>query len=484
MRQKFSEEQWFWIPLFLGVLATSIGLSLFAYLGTFSRYTSDDYCLSAFFLNDDLVDQMTRRYYVSSSRYTNILFIGLVDQIFGWYNVAILPVLMLILFVLGLYLLLKETERILVLGWNRWMTLFMASSVVFFSVLQAPALYETLYWRAGMTSHFAPLVFIPFFGVFLLRKISLLEERTPSPWLQMLCLIVPIIIGGFSEPPTALMITILILAIFATWRWGSRKFRRTALILLLWSLAGGILALVVLALAPANSLRLDRPPPGFLELGSRILLFPYEFIVDTLRTRPTPTIISVIMPALFFYVYYSHPSRNISDQARNRLGILMIAILLIAYLLISASFAPSAYGQSYPVGRARFAGRLLMTSALIAEGALLGILVSNLRTKFFQSVYLRRFSILALMILVLYPLRTAWLTSLEIPAYQHRAAAWDERDSEIRALKAQGVHDLVVQFLSDDPIQDLGDRREFRLNRCAAALYGVDSILAVPMREE
>lgn len=484
MRQKFSEEQWLWLAIFLGVLTTSIGLALFAYLGTFSRYTSDDYCLSAFFLNDDLVDQMTRRYFVSSSRYTNILFIGLVDTIFGWYNVAILPALMLILFVLGLYLMLKEVEGILVLEWNRWMTLLLAISIVFFSVLQAPALYETLYWRAGMTSHFAPLVFIPFFGAFLLRQMRLSGQRTPSLWVQLTCLISPLIIGGFSEPPTALMITILIFGIFTTWMWGRRKFRRTTLILLLWSLTGAFLALIVLALAPANSLRLDRPPPGFLELGSRILVFPYEFIVDTLRTRPVPTIVSVIMPALIFYVYYSHPSRNISSEARNRLGILIIAMLLIAYLLIAASFAPSAYGQSYPVGRARFAGRLLMTSALMADGALLGIFVSNLRTNFFRSVYLRRFAILALMTFVLYPLRTGWLTSREIPAYQQRAAAWDERDSEIRALKAQGVRDLVVQFLSDDQIQDLGDRREFRLNRCAAALYGVDSILAVPMREE
>jgi hypothetical protein len=484
MRQKFSEEQWLWLAIFLGVLTTSIGLALFAYLGTFSRYTSDDYCLSAFFLNDDLVDQMTRRYFVSSSRYTNILFIGLVDTIFGWYNVAILPALMLILFVLGLYLMLKEVEGILVLGWNRWMTLLLATSIVFFSVLQAPALYETLFWRAGMTSHFAPLVFIPFFGAFLLRQIRLSGQRTPSLWVQIVCLISPLVIGGFSEPPTALMITVLILAIFAIWICGKGKFRRPTLILLLWSLTGAFLALVVLVLAPANSLRLDRPPPSFLELGSRILLFPYEFILDTLRTRPIPTLVSVIMPALIFYVNYSHPSRNISSDVRNRLGILIIAILLIAYLLIAASFAPSAYGQSYPVGRARFAGRLLMTSALMVNGALLGIFVSNIRTNFFRSVYLRRFAILALIAFVLYPLRTGWLTSQEIPAYQQRAAAWDERDSEIRALKAQGVRDLVVRFLSDDQIQDLGDRREFRLNRCAAALYGVDSILAVPMREE
>ena len=484
MKQKFSEEQWFWLALFIGVLITSIGLALFAYLGTFSRYTSDDYCLSAFFLNDDLVDQMTRRYLISSSRYTNILFIGLVDKIFGWYNVAILPALMLILLVLGLYLLLKEMGHSLDLGWNHWLTLFLSSSVVFFSVLQAPALYETLYWRAGMTSHFAPLAFIPFFGAFLLRQIRLTNESTPSIWIQMVCLISPLLIGGLSEPPTTVMITILILGILATLIWGKGGFRKSTVILLLWSLAGALMALVVLALAPANSLRLDRPPPGLFELISRVLIFPFEFIVDTLQTRPTPTIVSVMMPAILFYVYYSHPSRNISSGARSWLGILMIAMLLIAYLLIAASFAPSAYGQSYPVGRARFAGRLLMTSALMADGALLGMLLSNIRIIFFQSIYLRRFSILALIILVLYPLRTAWLTSMEIPAYQQYAVAWDERDSKIRALKDQGVRDLVVPFLSSDPIQDLGDRTGFRLNRCAAALYGVDSILALPMEEE
>ncbi|HXQ32717.1 MAG TPA: hypothetical protein VN843_01725, partial [Anaerolineales bacterium] len=344
---------------------------------------------------------------------TNILFIGLVDKIFGWYNVAILPALMLPLFVLGLYLLLKETEHILALGWSRWITLFIASSVAFFSILQAPALYETLYWRAGMTSHFAPMVFIPFFGAFLLRQIRLTKERSPSLWIQIVCLISPLMIGGFSEPPTALMITILILGIFVTWRWGLGQSRRSTLILLLWSLAGAFLALAALALAPANSLRLGTPPPGLFELFSRILLFPFEFIVDTVQTRPTPTIISVVIPALLFYVYYSQPSRNISNEARSRLGFLMIVILVLAYTLIAASFAPSAYGQSYPVGRARFAGRLLMTSALIMDGALLGILVSRIRTKFIRSAYFRRFSILMLMVLMLYPLRTAWFTSME-----------------------------------------------------------------------
>ena len=61
----------------MGIFTTLTALALYAYLGIFSRYSSDDYCLSAFFLTDDFLGAMIRRYFVSSSRYTNILFIGL-----------------------------------------------------------------------------------------------------------------------------------------------------------------------------------------------------------------------------------------------------------------------------------------------------------------------------------------------------------------------------------------------------------------------
>jgi hypothetical protein len=51
-------------------------------------------------------------------------------------------------------------------------------------------------------------------------------------------------------------------------------------------------------------------------------------------------------------------------------------------------------------------------------------------------------------------------------------------------MKAQGQQDLVVRFLSEIPVQDLGDRTGFRLNRCAAALYGLNAIVVVPMEGE
>lgn len=483
-QRRTSDEQLLGLALAVGIVTTLAALGLYAYLGIFSRYASDDYCLSAFFLTDDFFGAMLQRYFVSSSRYTNILFIGLADKLLGWYNVAILPALMLSLFVSGMYLLVREISEAIRLGWSRWMVSFLSLLVVYFSVTQAPALYETLYWRAGMTSHFAPVVFMPIWGAFLLRQIRNAGKKAPSLWRLAACFLIPFVIGGLSEPPTAVMITILGLSIVAAWLWTDPRSRRSILLLLGWSLAGALTALLVMGLAPANSLRMQTPPPPLLDLISKIAYYPSFFILGTLRTLPTPTLISMIVPAVLFYVKYVHAPQGLSEGTRRRHGFLMIIVLALAYLFIAASFAPSVYGQSYPVPRARFTARVIMTAALMLDGALIGISIARLRIGPLSSAALHKAAIVVLLFLALYPLRTVGRSFAEIPEYRQRAAVWDARQDEILAMKAAGQRDLVVRFLSEAPIQDLGDHKGFRLNRCAAALYGVNTIVAVPMADQ
>ena len=470
--------------LYLGVFAAFVAVGLFGYLGTFSRYGGDDYCLSEFFYQDaDLVTRMIERYTTSSSRYTNILFIGLADTLFGWYNVAVLPPLMLGLFVWGAYLFLKEVLSLASLGWNRLFILFLAALAVYFSVLQAPNLYETLYWRAGMTSHFAPLVFLTFLGAFLLKEIRLAGERKPSIWSFGLGFFGALVIGGFSEPPVAVLIVILGLSMLAVWMWGSPAWRRARLSILAWSLAGALLSLALLALAPANSIRLGTPPPGLVELILKSFQYPMEFIVDVFRSRPTPALVNFLLPLVLFYAYYSRQNRSFSSVSGKQIGLLLVAAAILTYLLIAASFAPSVYGQSFPVPRARFAGQLILTCGLMVSGALIGLLIAKSIASPAVSTILRPLAVISLLLLTLYPLRTASRLAAEIPVYQQRAQAWDERDADIRALQMEGARDLTVPFLSSEIIQDLGDRSGFRLNRCASVLYGIDSIVARPVEK-
>src|SRR6266516_2733010 len=337
-RQEISAQQPFGSVVLLGIFTTLLAIGLYGYLGIFSRYGSDDYCLSAFyFQKGNFVTWMIERYLRDTSRYTNILFIGLVDKLLGWYNVAILPGLMLALFVFGLYLFLNEIVQIVSLRWNRLVTLFIAALVVYFSVAQAPNLYEILYWRAGMTSHFAPLVFLTFLGAFILHQIRAAEVRRPPLWVLATYFIASFTLGGFSEPPTALLITVLVLGICAVWFLGRPQFRRSSLSILACSLVGSLLALAVLALAPANALRLGNTPPGLFELIFKTLQYPSLFIVDTFRSLPLPTLISITLPAVLFLGVSFLPLQADSNKTRNRIIFFMVAVLLLAYLLIASS---------------------------------------------------------------------------------------------------------------------------------------------------
>lgn len=460
-----------------GIFTALIALALYGYLGTFSRYGSDDYCLSAFYVREgDLLTKVVQRYHENSSRYTNILFIGVVDGLLGWNNVAILPPLMIAFFVFGFYLLLHEIARMASLGWSRAFCFFLASFLLFLSLLQAPNLYETLYWRAGMTSHFAPLAFMPFLFVFLLRNI---RHARSSWWIRVLAFILAFILGGFSEPPVALMVTLLVLALLFVWWKRDQMNRRAALYILSWTLIGALLALVTLALAPANSIRLGSSAPGLTELVVRTMRYPFDFILYDLRSFPTPTVVSVLIPALFFFTGDSKSIPARSDLNKRRLIVWLIAGAALAYLLIAASFAPSVYGQNYPIARARFAGRVILTADLMFLGAMLGILFANLSSRISQASKLRIVALPMLFLLSFYPLWTSQRVAEDIPLFQQRAQAWDERDTLIRSLKAEGVREVVVPRLPMEVIQDLQDRPRFRLNRCASLLYGVDTILAV-----
>ncbi len=478
VRQDDSGNPLFGLAVLLGTLTTLFAIGTFGYLGIFSRYGSDDYCLSAFYLQKgSFLTWMVERYQHSSSRYTNILFIGLVDKLFGWYNVAILPPLMLALFVVGFYLLLNEIVQMASLGWNRLTTLFLATLIVYFSVVQAPNAYEILYWRAGMTSHFAPLVFLTFLGAFLLKQIRVAKVEPPSFWILAICFLAFLIVGGFSEPSVALTITVLVLAICGVWWLRDSHVNRSALSILFSALAGSLLALAILALSPANAIRLEKAPPGLVDVIVKTFKYPAEFLVAEFRSFPLPAFVAVLLPAALFLGMASSPQMERS-KTRNRILLLIVAIALLAYLLIASSFAPSVYGQSFPAPRARFAAVVILTCALMMEGALVGLWIANFSRKFFQPINLYRITVVALLLLSLYPLRTVMRNAQNFPVYQQRALAWDLRDAKIRNLKAEGARDLVVPFLAEEIMQDLGDHAGFRLNRCASTLYGVNSIVA------
>ncbi len=158
--------------------------------------------------------------------------------------------------------------------------------------------------------------------------------------------------------------------------------------------------------------------------------------------------------------------------------------LALMYVFIAASFAPSIYGQGYPVERARFAARLMMTTAAMLEGACLGVLAAEWRALRSRDLLVNLASI-ALLAAALYPLRVAGsILREDVPYARMWASAWDARQAQIYADKAKGVQDIVVgQLPGFEQVKELDPRAKFWANRCAAAFYGVQSIRAPQMED-
>jgi hypothetical protein len=162
----------------------------------------------------------------------------------------------------------------------------------------------------------------------------------------------------------------------------------------------------------------------------------------------------------------------------------MLAAPILAWLLIAAGFAPSVFGQGYPVERMRFLARFLMIVVCVLEGIWLGMWspVPALDRQWGVKA-----SILGLLVVsILYPLRTSFsLLRSNLPDYRERVMLWDLRNEYILSKTQQGVTDLVVPGISGfHGVKEVDGNPEHWINLCAAEFYGASSIEAVSVDDQ
>jgi hypothetical protein len=238
-----------------------------------------------------------------------------------------------------------------------------------------------------------------------------------------------------------------------------------------------------MAVSPAAA-NLSETTPSFFEWVQRTTQYTYLFMIGTFKALPIPILFSIVCSAIFFFaVFRGKENLSVINWRTNRNIALALPIILI--LLIAAGFSTSAYGQSYPVERARFFAHYLMTIVLVSEGALLGIWVSQLNIKSFNAPYFAYVPGLILLVMAFYPFRASSQVIQEIPEYKTREQAWDRRDAHIYKLREQGQTDLTVpQFDGVQGVKELDSSETHWVNRCAAKYYQINSIRAIPIYED
>lgn len=476
--------------IFTTIVGLTIASELFAivallYLGTFNRYLADDYCEVVIMGNRPVLPAVVDIYlggvFRGTYRYSKFLLIGMAES-FGTHNVQYLPIVMMLLWLIGMVWSARQVRRLMGIHLPAILDYFMAVSIVFFSVWQAPNRFQTFFWRSSMAAHFAPLVFMPLLGGFILSRIN--SAQKPSFWTSLFVLLASFLVGGFSEPPTATMIVIIILLIPIVWRWSDEVKRRSSIILLSYCLAGSLLAFFAIFLSPGNVSHGKTSLAELLVTFTQTIRYTLDFLDDTVRTLPLPSLLSILTTFFAFFMFFINAENwSPTPQRRRQIWIGLGIVVVVQFILIAASFAPSAYGQSYPAERARFLGRLIMTTALLLGGALLGALCAGLAAVTFRRQAVFLLSSFAFLVLAFYPFRAGMSLVAEIPEYRQWASPWDLRETEIYRSIAMGERDLVVRLLpTKEGIKEIdGDARHW-VNQCVADYYGVNSVRSIPMK--
>ena len=469
----------------VGLVITSelFAIGSLSYLGTFSRHLADDYCESVSVRNEPVLSAVFHRFVNGgSNRYSNLLFVGL-SEILGEYSIQILPSLMLFVWLIGMIWLIRQLRTLAEIRWPVILDYLLAISVIFFSAWQAPNRFQIFFWRSGMATHFAPLVFITLLYGFILFRINFATK--PSPWLSMFVLLSSFIVGGFSEPPTTFLIAMMIVLIPVVYRWENDVKRQPALNLLVSSLAGVVLAFVAMFFSPSNPSRGNASFTYLLVTIEQTFQFTFDFINDTLKTQPLPSFVSFLISFFVFFAFFiKSKNQPLSRRFKRQAGIVLVLVPLVHYLFIAASFAPSAFGEAYPAERAQFLGRLIMTATLILDGALLGVLCghSQLLSPWRGAAFL--FSGFAIIVMAFYPLRAGIILLADVPNYRRWTSVWDFRETEIYNSIAMGEKDLVVRWLpTKEGVKEIDGETHHWVNRCAAEYYQVNSIRSVPMNK-
>jgi hypothetical protein len=471
------------VPI-VNVLAVLHVLSVYAYGGFFSRYQADDYCNTVILLSSaNVFDAVIHAYNTWLNSYSILVVLQLIEWAGPWGNhlVAAFTILM---WVSGLTWLFSEIGKAARLHPGFWVNLWLAGLVVFLSLYQAPNLHQILYWRAAMVPYTMPLFFFVYIAAFLLWHTQLPYQKHRALWVGLISAFLVFFTAGLGETTGGLQVGLFFIAVLAAWMTNLHRRRVDVWYILLASLTVAVISLLIIAFSPGTAVRLDtlsaRSAPVYnpILLGVRTASYASHFIMDVFKNLPLPILFALSIP---FGIFYLHSLIRREDSQRispSQIRLAALALPVFVFIAIGFSFAPSAFAQSYPVARARFAAHFVLTLGLALEGGLLGMLAAGIRLPV-NMKFVKGFILLLLGLALVYPLYASTKLRYPVAVIQRWATQWDVRDAYIRQMVAEGATDLEVEQLDTiGGVQEYKYDENHWVNKCAAEYYGLRTLRA------
>jgi hypothetical protein len=415
-----------------------------------------------------------------SPDFVRMFFIS-VSELFGHSSIRAWPALTILAFTLASFWMIHEISKSLLLNLSKWFEILLAELIVLFTLIEAPNQFQILYWRIGLVSYTVPMVFFPILtGALLFCARKVIPQRNPFGCM-LVCALVAFMGGGFSETYVTLQTSMIGLAMLFVLAWVKNQERRKWMLLLSGALAGSLLSMLIIIVAPGNANRIALMPahPDFFSLAHMSIVNAFLFTYTYLKTN---SFLIVILLSLTMLIAYTHFTVN-KNTLRLRPTTLVLTIFLapvIAFILVIAVCIPSAYAESsMPDGRVLVEAVFILILMIMVEGFFVGASLSQLHQLSDDPVPLKLelFSAVLMAAILVYPLYDTYRTYQKIPEYRALSITWDRQDAKIRAARLSGEFIVTIKGFNVP-----GNLAEFQVdpgnwvNQCAASFYDVDQI--------
>ena len=460
----------YWLLMLIFV----IGLVVYAFFGIYSRYWSDDWCYNADYRTLGFWGTLAGYNYITTyaSNRLSLTFFSMMLETTGLFGVQILPLIIVSMWVGGIYLNLLCLKKWLLFHAEKLHLLMFSVAITYISLYLAPNQFQVLYWRTGILPYTAPLIGSLYVSGIIFSKFNQ-TERSKNLISHLGIFLLVLISSLFSEAGWAYLFSLLVLILFFFVIFRFNLAIKSSIPFVLTALLGSAAALIILLLSPANWLRLSGYPNPYPFYMIPVLSVKFALDFAFYSTK------GFILPYTTVFIMFfglSVISGQVKPKPLKQILFICVVILFSAILLMAANQAPSTYiekGPPHP--RALIISCFIWTSALASVSFVLG---TSFSLKLDKSIF---FIFLMLFFAFFYFGRTVILEMQQWKIFSERAQIWDYRDAQIKQAvidEQQSVYVQAIDGASMDHTRDLKEKPQFWINACAAKYYGIEEIYA------
>lgn len=461
-------------------------LSLFAHLGFYTRLIADDYVTAASLKKYGYWGAQEFWWSNWSGRYSfTALITGL--EFFEPDITSILPAIFIVLWLCSIGWAFFQIFELSNFNHPYLLSINVASVITWITIKSLIHYPEITFWMTGILTYSISVISLALItGYFAKRWRDSSDLRITE---MFTIFFVVFLVSGFSETIVVIQISMLVTVMFFLFVQTREKWKVT-LKLFSPAIVGSFLSMLVIFLAPGNSVRIGGEPafPAAHELLSRFyesFLQALLFIPGWTRDRTVVALFAVLF-GVFANVFYRLEDSNIKP---SRTINTFIKTATVIFLGIWASLTPSYVIRGFaPPERALLISFFLLSCLTVYFG---WVIMNTLRY-FLTDKFLMGYRIAAVFtisaLLWFGPISTIFAGIRSDSILKTYASLWDERDQYIRESAAKGRRRVVVKNFSraeelrelpKDSIWILGDFDEnpaYWINQGAAMYYGVDVI--------